>query len=82
MIFEIKKKIKESNYSNDFEAYLTRFNGKQGIVRCNHIEKDKTINLLKSINNIYKHKIKIKTLGTSGTIKALIRKHMDKEILF
>ena len=61
---------------------LTRFDGRKGIVRCNHIEKDKTINLLKSINNIYKHKIEIKTLGTSGTIKALIRKHMDKEILF
>ena len=62
--------------------YLTRFDGRKGIVKCNHIDKDNTINLLTSIGNIYSHKIKIKTLGTSGTIKSLIRKHMDKEILF
>jgi len=62
--------------------YLTRFDGRKGIVKCNHIEKDNTINLLRSIGNINSNKIKIKTLGTSGTIKALVRKHMDKEILF
>jgi len=62
--------------------YLIRFDGRKGIVKCNHIDKDKTINLLTSIDNINSHKIKIKTLGTSGTIKSLIRKHMDKEILF
>jgi len=62
--------------------YLIRFDGRKGIVKCNHIDKDNTINLLTSIGNIYSHKIKIKTIGTSGTIKSLIRKHMDKEILF
>ena len=62
--------------------YLIRFDGRRGIVKCNHIDKDNTINLLTSIDNINSHKIKIKTLGTSGTIKSLIRKHMDKEILF
>jgi len=62
--------------------YLMRFDGRKGIVKCNHIDKDNTINLLTSIDNINSHKIKIKTLGTSGTIKSLIRKHMDKEILF
>jgi len=62
--------------------YLIRFDGRKGIVKCNHIDKDNTINLLTSIDNINSHKIKIKTLGTSGTIKSLIRKHMDKEILF
>ena len=62
--------------------YLIGFDGRKGIVKCNHIDKDNTINLLTSIDNINSHKIKIKTLGTSGTIKSLIRKHMDKEILF
>jgi len=62
--------------------YLIRFDGRKGIVKCNHIDKDNTINLLTSIDNINSHKINIKTLGTSGTIKSLIRKHMDKEILF
>jgi RNase P/RNase MRP subunit POP5 len=61
---------------------LTRFDGTKGIVKCKHIEKENTINLLRSISKINSHKIKIKTLGTSGTIKALVRKHMDKDILY
>ena len=56
---------------------LIRFEENKGIVKCNHIEKDNTINLLKSINKISSNKIKIDTLGTSGTIKALIYKHMN-----
>ena len=55
---------------------LIRFEEDKGIVKCNHIEKDNTINLLKSIKEISSSKIKIDTVGTSGTIKALIEKHM------
>ena len=55
---------------------VIRFDGSKGIVKCNHIEKDNTIKLLKSINNISSHKVKIETVGTSGTIKSLLRKHM------
>jgi len=56
--------------------YLVRFDGQKGIIKCNHIEKENTIKLLKSIKKISSHKVSIETLGTSGTIKALIRKHM------
>jgi len=55
---------------------LIRFNGKTGILRCNHTEKDNTIKLLKSIKKISSNKVSIETFGTSGTIKSLIRKHM------
>jgi len=58
--------------------YLTRFDGEKGIVRCNHIEKENTIKLLRSIKKIYSNEVEIKTLGTSGTIKSLIKKHMIK----
>jgi len=58
--------------------YLTKFDGEKGIVRCNHIEKENTIKLLKSINKIYSIEVEIKTLGTSGTIKSLMKKHMEK----
>ena len=61
--------------------YLIRFDGNKGIVKCNHFEKDNTIKVLKSIKSISANKIEIKTLGTSGTIKALIRKHMPNKIL-
>jgi RNase P/RNase MRP subunit POP5 len=53
-----------------------RFNGKDGIVRCKHIAKDSVIKILKSINEISKKNVLIVTLGTSGTIKSLIKKHM------
>ena len=56
--------------------YLIRLNDDKGIVKCNHIEKENTIELLKSITNVSSQKVNIKTLGTSGTIKALTKKYM------
>ncbi len=60
----------------DMGLYLIRFNDDKGIVKCNHIEKENTIELLKSITNVSSQKVNIKTLGTSGTIKALTKKYM------
>jgi len=56
--------------------FLLRFDGEQGIVRCRHTEKENTIDFLTSINEIKENKVQIETLGTSGTIKALVKKHM------
>lgn len=55
---------------------LIRFDGSTGIIKCNHTEKENTIKLLRSIKKIISKDVSIETLGTSGTIKALIRKHM------
>jgi len=55
---------------------LIRFDGKKGIVKCKHTDKESTIKLLKSIKNISSLKINIETVGTSGTIKSLIKKHL------
>ena len=57
--------------------FIIRFDGKQGIIRCKHTSKDDTITLLKSITEINNHKVKIDTVGTSGTIKSLVKKHMS-----
>jgi len=59
------------------KIFLTRFDGYKGIARCKHTEKDNTIKLLNSIKDISNSKVEIITVGTSGTIKALIRKHMS-----
>jgi len=56
--------------------YLIRFNNGKGILRCKHTEKENAIKLIKSINRISSIKVKIETVGTSGTIKSLIKKHM------
>ena len=60
----------------DLGIFLIRFDQRKGIVKCNHIEKENTIKLLKSIKKISSNNVDIETLGTSGTIKTLIKKHM------
>jgi RNase P/RNase MRP subunit POP5 len=55
-----------------------------GIIRCHHLDKKRTIELLHSIkctgNN--KHPVKIRTLVTTGTIKKARKKYLDKLILY
>jgi len=59
---------------------LISFDGKKGIVKCTHTEKENTIKLLNSIKNISLNEIDIKTIGTSGTIKTLIKKYMNDNL--
>ena len=66
-----------SKKCKDLGIYLIRFNQKYGIVKCNHLEKDKTIKLIKSIQKINLTDVKIETLGTSGTIKTLVSKFIN-----
>ena len=60
------------------DIYLIRYNDNKGIIRCNNLNSKKVIEILKSIKNISSNNIKIITLGTSGTIKGLINKHISK----
>jgi RNase P/RNase MRP subunit POP5 len=60
--------------------YLTRFNGAEGILRCSHLEKERTIALLRSIQQLSGYTVHIETLGTSGTINKLIKKHMSSAV--
>jgi len=78
IIFELRKQCKLL-FNKDYRElgiYLIRFNKDMGIVRCKHTQKENTINLLRSIKSISSNKLDIETLGTSGTIKTLIKKHM------
>jgi RNase P/RNase MRP subunit POP5 len=82
MIGEMRQHCKHL-FDTDCKAlgiYLTRFNGEQGIVKCNHVEKGRTIELLTSLNKIAYHKVEIETVGTSGTIKSLVKKHMNNSL--
>jgi RNase P/RNase MRP subunit POP5 len=65
----------DKNY-RDLGLYLVRFNGEQGILRCKHTEKQNAIQLLNSMKKVSSKNVEIETLGTSGTIKTLIKKHM------
>lgn len=78
MIQTIRSKCRElyDEHCKEMGLFLLRFNGIYGIVRTRHTEKENTIKLLTSIKKINNQEVEIKTLGTSGTIKALIKKHM------
>lgn len=54
--------------------YVLRFDGSNGILKCNHKEKENAIKLLKSIKKISSNEVYIETTTSSGTIKSLIKK--------
>ena len=57
--------------------FLVKFDKDTGIVKCKHTEKEATIEILQKIKTIGTDtEVEIKTLGTSGTIKSLEKKHM------
>jgi RNase P/RNase MRP subunit POP5 len=60
------------------DIYLIRYDNNKGIIRCNNMNKESVIKILRSIKNISSDNVKIITLGTSGTIKALVNKHFNK----
>ena len=61
---------------NDLGVRLIRFSGNQGIVKCFHDKKTMVVELLDSIKSINGVTISVDTVGCSGTISSLIRKHM------
>ena len=79
MIREIRRQCRHifDKDCKEMGVYLVNFDGVRGIVRCNHVEKDNTIMLLESIDKVSSQDVVLKTVGTSGTIKTLIRKHMN-----
>jgi RNase P/RNase MRP subunit POP5 len=79
MIREIRRQCRNifDKDCKEMGIYLVNFDGIKGIVRCNHVEKDNTIMLLESIDKVSSQDVVLKTVGTSGTIKTLVRKHMS-----
>ncbi|HID25535.1 MAG TPA: hypothetical protein EYP23_03620 [Thermoplasmata archaeon] len=60
-----------------FGVKLVRFNGKEGVLHCFHKHKNDIIRLLQSINKINGEHVKLKTVGTSGTIRSLNKKFFN-----
>jgi RNase P/RNase MRP subunit POP5 len=60
---------------------LIRFDGTSGILRCNHLEKENAIMLLKSIKKIRSKNVEITTIATSGTIRSLVKRHMTNHLM-
>jgi len=64
-----------------FDFFLTRFHHNIGILRGYHTEKKRAIQLLHSVTSIDNEPVMITSLATSGTIKTLIKKHLDGDTL-
>jgi RNase P/RNase MRP subunit POP5 len=64
--------------------WVISINNNYGLIRCYHLEKDKTIDLLNSITLVgkAKNRVIIKTLGTTGTIRSARKKYLDKLNLY
>lgn len=65
MIRILRNSFTDEEYEN-FEPWLTVFNGTKGIVRCTHTGKQRTVEILNSLRVDGKE---INTVVTSGTIK-------------
>ncbi len=46
-----------------------------GVVRCDHRDKEEVIRLVMTIRKVGMREVKVKTLGTSGTIRKALRKY-------
>ena len=68
----LKKDLKETGIR------LIRFVDSTGIIKCNHLEKENTILILKSIKKLGAKNVEVVPIATSGTIRSLIKKHMLK----
>lgn len=58
------------------KPWLTRYRDNKGLMRCAHTGKNEAIRILNSVKKIGKTDVEIKTVGTSGTIKAAVRKYL------
>ena len=70
-IAAIRRNVNEKNQWERVMPWLTVFENNQGILRCMHTAKDEAVEILNSIEYIDKgkEKVRVETLGTSGTIK-------------
>ena len=91
--FVLAKYERENNEKFKFVTppWVIMVENNSGLVRCAHLDKDRTIEFLTSITELVhrepdndidrtgvKVKVKITTLGTSGTIKAARTKYLNK----
>lgn len=56
---------------------LVDFEGVAGLARTTHVERDAAIHVLNGIERVAGERVRVATVGTSGTIRAATRKYLD-----
>jgi RNase P/RNase MRP subunit POP5 len=69
----VRKTFKQKYIS--VKPWLTRYKNNKGLLRCVHTGKGEAIRILNSVKQIGNITVEIKTVGTSGTIKAAMKKY-------
>jgi ribonuclease P/MRP protein subunit POP5 len=77
LISSFRKAADKYDDAERIRPWLIMFEKGKGIVRCSHTSKDEVINLLKSVKGVGGKKVKIRTLGTSGTVRGARRKYLE-----
>lgn len=75
MINAIRDVFSKDEY-HEIKPWLTVFDGEKGIVRCNHTGKERTVDLL---NSIEVGGGSVRTVTTSGTIKKAKKRLFEDE---
>lgn len=58
------------------KPWLTRFDGRRGILRCEHMGKEAAIEVLRAVRDVDGLGVQVETVGTSGTIAGCVRKFL------
>lgn len=77
LISSFRKAADKYDDAERIRPWLIMFEKGKGIVRCSHTSKDEVINLLQSVKGVGGKKVKIRTLGTSGTVRGARRKYLE-----
>ncbi|MDI6707921.1 MAG: Rpp14/Pop5 family protein [Candidatus Thermoplasmatota archaeon] len=64
--------------AHEINPWVVKYRANKGLLRCKHTKKEEAIKILTSIGCLGSEEIKIKTIGTSGTIKCATRKYLKR----
>jgi RNase P/RNase MRP subunit POP5 len=71
-------KMLAQHFPEPKRPWLIYLNNNKGIVRCAHTNKEYTISNILNVTAIANVAVKIRTIGTSGTIKKTFKKYFKK----
>jgi len=73
-----REEVLEALRTTTPRLWLVDFAGISGLARTTHLEKDAAIHALNAIGSIGGERVRVTTVGTSGTIRAATRKYLDR----
>ncbi|MFQ5920004.1 MAG: Rpp14/Pop5 family protein [Thermoplasmata archaeon] len=76
---EVNRALREAFDPHPKEArpWLVHLRDGRGVVRVSHLYKDTAISLLRSLKIADDQGVRVRTLGTSGTIRGAVRKYLE-----